>query len=77
MSKLKNRLEKMASVDSQSYKKFVADLANLSDDFEQVLKDAFANEETYNVIMNDDEKTEIVAKLKELNQSISIQLLGL
>lgn len=77
MSKLKNRLEKIANTNSESYKKFVSDLANLSDDFEEILKGGFANEEVYNAIMNSDEITEAIAKLKELNQSIGMQLLKL
>ena len=79
MSKLKNRLEKMANEqqNSQVYKDFVRDLANLSDNFEEILNNAFANDELYNIIMENDEITNAVAKLKELNNSIGIELLRL
>lgn len=78
MSKLRNRMNKIASdQNSEAYKGFVRDLANMSDDFEEILKGAFANEDTYNVIMTNDEVYEVVGKLKELNQTIGMLLLRL
>lgn len=79
MSRIKLRLEKMANEqqNSQVYKDFIRDLSNLSDNFEEILKNAFANDELYNIIMENDEITNVVAKLKELNHSIGIELLKL
>lgn len=75
MSKLKNRLEKMAS--NAAYQQFNSDLMNISDEFERILKEAKNNPEVYNVIMNDDQALNCYNELLKMNQSIGTLLLGL
>lgn len=75
MSKLKKRLEKMAS--NEAYQQFNNDLMNISDEFERILKEAKNNPEVYNVIMNDDQALSCYNELVKINQSIGVTLLGL
>ena len=75
MSKLKNRLEKMAS--NVAYQQFNSDLMNISDEFERILKEAKNNPEVYNAIMNDDQALNCYNELLKINQSIGTLLLGL
>lgn len=75
MSKIKTRLEKLANV--EEYAKFVADVANLSDDLDDIIVNAKNNEELYKIIMNDDEKIKAFSELQELNKSLGFVLLQL
>lgn len=75
MSNLKNKLQKIAN--NESYRKFVADVANLSDDLNDILNDVKNNEDVYETVMADDEKFEAYSELTELNKKISYCLLKL
>lgn len=75
MSKLKNRLEKMAN--NEAYEQFNRDLMNLSDEFERILNDAKNNPEVYNTIMNNDQALNSYTELVKMNQSLATMLLAL
>lgn len=75
MSKLKNRLEKMAS--NEAYEQFNKDLMNLSDEFERILQDAKNNPEVYNTIMNNEQALSSYTELVKMNQSLATMLLAL
>lgn len=75
MSKLKNRLEKMAN--NEAYEQFNRDLMNLSDEFERILQDAKNNPEVYNTIMNNEQALSSYTELVKMNQSLATMLLAL
>ena len=75
MSKLKNRLEKMAN--NEAYEQFNRDLMNLSDEFERILQDAKNNPEVYNTIMNNEQTLSSYTELVKMNQSLATMLLAL
>lgn len=72
MSKLKKRLNKIASVDEFSQKVYQA-----SDLLEEAIQYAKNNQETLNYFQDNDQAMAIYAEIQEINRKLGILVLGL